>query len=480
MKGLSRTQLKLIAICAMVCDHVAWGFLDFMTPLAQMMHVIGRLTIPIMCFFIAEGFRHTYYGDTFKKKALWICGITVTLVSFLAVTAILNQKWHFSHYTWEWNGVLYFLGFMIPLLLLKHYNGQKGKDIGKYFFYFFYPAHFMVLVTIKKLLAGCTIYQIYVGFHVVVLLVSLGILVRVLLAKPSRGQIGTVLFALASCIYIFGFIEEIIFDNVNSYYTATLTQYLGECMLIIGFTIFVGEMCHRDIPPVIYALESVLGVVVMWMLFTTKENHIFYTAMRVDTNGPFPRFNLEHGWGFFFFVVYMVVVCIGCLVVCALGIRQSGGADRKRMVCTACAIICPWVPNLIRYIGITGGYEIVGVGFAGAVILVGLALTKYGYFDSIALAGENALNHGKEGIMVVDTNYKITYYNKRMEEMFGRLSLKYNVYKIVRLQIYLKGKKRPLSGKGRYMRCGWRRSLRAATFRGICFGHWILRNTIIC
>ena len=59
MRGLNRTQLKLIAICAMVCDHVAWGFVEFMSPLGQVMHVIGRLTIPIMCFFVAEGFRKT-------------------------------------------------------------------------------------------------------------------------------------------------------------------------------------------------------------------------------------------------------------------------------------------------------------------------------------------------------------------------------------------------------------------------------------
>ena len=59
MKGLDRTQLKFIAICGMVCDHAAWGFVEFMTPLGQIMHIIGRLTLPIMCFFIAEGFRHT-------------------------------------------------------------------------------------------------------------------------------------------------------------------------------------------------------------------------------------------------------------------------------------------------------------------------------------------------------------------------------------------------------------------------------------
>ena len=60
MRGLSRNQLKLIAITAMVCDHLAWGFLDFMSPLAQILHVIGRFTLPIMCFFIAEGFRRTH------------------------------------------------------------------------------------------------------------------------------------------------------------------------------------------------------------------------------------------------------------------------------------------------------------------------------------------------------------------------------------------------------------------------------------
>ena len=59
MTGLDRTQLKIIAIAAMVCDHIAWGFVEFMSPLGQFMHIIGRFTLPIMCFFIAEGFCHT-------------------------------------------------------------------------------------------------------------------------------------------------------------------------------------------------------------------------------------------------------------------------------------------------------------------------------------------------------------------------------------------------------------------------------------
>ena len=365
MRGLNSTQLKLIAICAMVCDHVAWGFVEFMSPLGQVMHIIGRLTIPIMCFFIAEGFRHTssvagyikrmalfsvvamipfylffhevydyrqniifdlllgvlllavlehkalkkwhkvllvcvlfgtsitiggwiimpmlyilvfYYVKDFKKQAAWVVGLTIALEVFLIVAIELNRIWHFSHYDWPWYDKLYFLGFIIPLFLLRHYNGEKGKDIiGRYFFYLFYPAHFLVLAAIRVLVNGVTMYQMYVGLHVIALIVCLGILLLVLWAKPSRGQSGTLLLVLAGCTYTFGFLVEITSGNVGGFYAATLMQYFGECVLMIGFTLFVGEMCRREIPAFVYALECLCGVIIMWMLLTTRDNQIFYT-----------------------------------------------------------------------------------------------------------------------------------------------------------------------------------------------------------
>ena len=514
MKGLDRTQLKLIAICAMVCDHAAWGFVEFMSPLGQIMHVIGRFTLPIMCFFIAEGFRKTssksgyikrmmlfsivamlpfylffkelyeyrqniildlllgllllavldnktfkvwlkvllaavlflisasiggwvimpmlyilvfYYVKGFKRQAIWFCSLTVTLEVFLIAAVELNRVLHFSKYDWPWYDKLYFLGFMLPLLVLRHYNGEKGKTvIGKYFFYIFYPAHFLVLAAIRELVNGCSAYELYVASHVLAVMICLAILLIVLWAKPSRGQISTLLLVLSGCIYTFGFLVEITSGNVGGFYAATLMEYFGECLLMLAFTMFVGEMCHREIPAFIYALECVCGILVMWMLLTTRENGIFYTYIGIK-EGSFPRLVLEYGIGFYLFVLYMVVVCGGCLTLCILGIYRSVGIERKRICCTAAAISFPWIPNLIRATGITGGYEIPCFGIMGAAILVGMALIHYGYFDSITLAGENALSHGQEGIMVIDNHHMITYLNKSMEEMFGHLSLKQNI-----------------------------------------------------
>lgn len=66
MKKLNANHLKIIAIIAMTIDHVA----DLIFPgmpnniLSNLFHIIGRITAPIMFFFICEGF---YYTKNIKK-----------------------------------------------------------------------------------------------------------------------------------------------------------------------------------------------------------------------------------------------------------------------------------------------------------------------------------------------------------------------------------------------------------------------------
>lgn len=66
MKKLNSNHLKLIAIVAMTVDHIA----DLLYPgmpnniISNIFHIIGRLTAPIMLFFICEGF---FYTKNLKK-----------------------------------------------------------------------------------------------------------------------------------------------------------------------------------------------------------------------------------------------------------------------------------------------------------------------------------------------------------------------------------------------------------------------------
>ena len=61
-RGLNANQIKLVAIIAMTIDHLTWAFFPGTQAIWYVfaLHIIGRLTAPIMWFFIAEGCHFTH------------------------------------------------------------------------------------------------------------------------------------------------------------------------------------------------------------------------------------------------------------------------------------------------------------------------------------------------------------------------------------------------------------------------------------
>jgi len=69
-KVLNSNVIKGIAILAMTIDHIAWmlfpGYPTDIFPV--MLHIIGRLTCPIMCYCIAEGYHYTRDIDKYTVR----------------------------------------------------------------------------------------------------------------------------------------------------------------------------------------------------------------------------------------------------------------------------------------------------------------------------------------------------------------------------------------------------------------------------
>ena len=144
--GLNANQLKLLAVAAMVIDHCT-AILFPAIPGAWLLRLFGRLTAPVMCYFIAEGYAHTsnlrrYLGRLLLTAAVShvpfvLCqggldrlfrttGVIWTLFlgllalaasesdrlplwgKFLAVLGCCLLAWNAD---WSWYAVLWILGF---------------------------------------------------------------------------------------------------------------------------------------------------------------------------------------------------------------------------------------------------------------------------------------------------------------------------------------------------------------------------------
>lgn len=96
--GLSAAALKLLAITAMCIDHFAWLFLPLYSPMGQLLHALGRTTIPIMCFFIAEGYHKTH---SIKRYAVRLA--VFALVAQVPYTYFRTGEWEFFGSAFQMN-----------------------------------------------------------------------------------------------------------------------------------------------------------------------------------------------------------------------------------------------------------------------------------------------------------------------------------------------------------------------------------------
>jgi len=75
---LTSNQIKLIAIVAMTLDHLIWTLFPGYSRqwYVVLCHIAGRLTAPIMWFFIAEGYHYTRNVKAYTKRLFFLAFVS--------------------------------------------------------------------------------------------------------------------------------------------------------------------------------------------------------------------------------------------------------------------------------------------------------------------------------------------------------------------------------------------------------------------
>ncbi|MBR3596007.1 MAG: conjugal transfer protein TraX [Clostridia bacterium] len=129
-KKLDSNILKFIAIAAMTIDHIAWTVFPGYSNdgLAIVFHVIGRITCPVMCYFIAEGFHYT--KDVRKYTArLFLFAVISHFAYMFAASNFVDWKSFIPFYYGDilnQTSVIWSLAW--GLVMLRVVNSEKIKQ----------------------------------------------------------------------------------------------------------------------------------------------------------------------------------------------------------------------------------------------------------------------------------------------------------------------------------------------------------------
>ena len=108
-------QLKLLAMIAMTLDHIGCIFF----PRLPLLRMIGRLAMPILCFFIGEGLRHTRNPQKYLLR----------LVGFALISELPFDLAFYGRVDWASQNVYFTLalGLMALRLLQSSSPSMMGR-----------------------------------------------------------------------------------------------------------------------------------------------------------------------------------------------------------------------------------------------------------------------------------------------------------------------------------------------------------------
>lgn len=124
IKGFNANQLKLIAIIAMTVDHLTWTLWPGYSTnwWVILLHILGRLTAPIMWFFIVEGYHYTH---DVKRYAVRL--FVLALISHFAYNFCFGIPFlPFQSSVFNQTGVVWSLAW--GLVLLCVYDNEQLKS----------------------------------------------------------------------------------------------------------------------------------------------------------------------------------------------------------------------------------------------------------------------------------------------------------------------------------------------------------------
>lgn len=122
-KGLNSNQLKLIAILAMTVDHLAWTLFPGYSQewYVILCHILGRLTAPIMWFFIAEGYHYTRDVKAYTKRLFLLAFVSHFAYNFCFGIPFLP----FQTSVFNQTGVVWSLAWGLVLLRVNDSRNLK-------------------------------------------------------------------------------------------------------------------------------------------------------------------------------------------------------------------------------------------------------------------------------------------------------------------------------------------------------------------
>jgi diguanylate cyclase (GGDEF)-like protein len=222
-------------------------------------------------------------------------------------------------------------------------------------------------------------------------------------------------FSLCICIAIYsiGYAMELSSTELEQMLTWNAVKYIGLPFIPAFWVILSLQYTSREylIRPMLALAIFAEPVVTLIMRYTNNWHHLFYTSVNVITE-LFPVLYVEKGPWYLVHGVFMAFCVLFSFYLYLLQFKRSSGIIRNQCIIMSVASVLPWLtyfPNVLNL----SLYAIDFGPFVGSIscTLFFIALFRYEFLDLKPLARDQLFKCTKDGLIVLDTHFRINDFN---------------------------------------------------------------------
>jgi len=208
-------------------------------------------------------------------------------------------------------------------------------------------------------------------------------------------------------IYLVGYLLELTSTNAEEAYVAVKVLYIGAYFVATFVFFFSADYCNIRIHPVFVKapmlLLSLASVLIMW---TTKYHKLVYLDYFLET-GPPQRLGFTPGPFYSIIHTYPTICMIITLAMLLYQIKKWKKKYRRQLIILFLCLIIPFAMEGIYYLTVVTGissnqFFLTPYSMAIMSFCLYLGVIRFNIFEIISVATATAMDHIREGFILVD------------------------------------------------------------------------------
>lgn len=223
-----------------------------------------------------------------------------------------------------------------------------------------------------------------------------------------------------------GYLLQLLSKTEDAYIAALKFSYAGRVWIVFSLFLFTVEFCHVKTPKLFVRLFILFNVITYVLVFTLENHNLYYSKMWFDKDGLFPvllhRNGIVHS-------AYMQIQAIVILVIFYWLFRElrryKGKIAKKRAMIIIAGFMIEsilFICQITHVFFVTYFFDISVFGNVAVTISMFIAIFRYNLLGIIDMAREYIVDRLSEGVIAVDCDDRLSYYNEHAKELYPEIT----------------------------------------------------------